>query len=107
MKILVILSLILVVSTFSLGASSPIQLNGDAGKAILVNLINNTSVNSVNSTLNQTINASQPIDTTANQVSNASTGGLWNWGTAPAGHTVDKSGNLVMVSGDQEWTPNI
>ncbi len=106
MRTIAITILILMVSTFSYGIATPMQLSGDAGKAILVNLVNNT-------TLNQTINANQSIDNTADQantvgqVNNTSAAGLWSWGTLPAGHTIDKSGNLVMVSGDQEWAPSI
>jgi len=115
MRTMVIIGLILVVLAISFGIAASMQLSGNAGKAILVNLVNNT-------TSNQTINANQSINTTdsnqslnttANQANtaspanNASAGGLWSWGTAPAGHTVDKSGNLVMTSGNQEWTPGV
>jgi len=55
--------------------AAPLQLSGDAGRAILGS-INNTS-NLTNSTTNDTAN------------------GLWNWGDLPVGHSINASGKLV------------
>jgi hypothetical protein len=99
MRILVISGLILMILAFNSLAAVPMQLGGDAGKAILVKV--------ANSTFNQTINGTQNLDTTTNRRSNVSAGDLWDWGTPPAGYAVDKSGNLVRISYDEEWLPGI
>jgi hypothetical protein len=99
MRVRVILSLILTVLAFNSLAAVPMQLGGDAGKAILAKI--------ANSTFDQTMNGTQNLDTTTNRTSKASKGDLWDWGTPPTGYAIDKSGNLVRISGDEEWLPGI
>ena len=99
LKILMALSSILMILAVGLGSAATIELSGDAGKAILQSLVNSTS--------DKAINANQTIDTFTNQTNNASARGLWSWGTPPAGYAIDKSGNLVSISSNEDWVPGI
>lgn len=54
--------------------AAPLQLSGDAGRAIL-------------GAINNTTNLTNSTNDTAN--------GLWNWGNLPVGHSINASGKLV------------
>jgi len=55
--------------------AAPLQLSGDIGRSLLGTIANNTT--------NQT------------NYSNEAAGGLWSWGKAPVGHSINASGELV------------
>jgi len=83
----------LLVLTLVLGcaAIAPMQLSGDSGKAVLANITDNAS--------NQTLKAS-----TGNASDN-----FWSWGSVPIGYELNKSGDPLELPSDQEaeWTPSI
>ena len=57
--------------------AAPLQLSGDAGRAILVTIANNST--------NQTdLNSQNQTD-------------LWSWGKMPVGHALNSSGELVSI----------
>jgi hypothetical protein len=90
MRNLVICCLILLAFALNSEATTPVQLSGSNGLAIL---------NQVSSSV-QTINASTNT-------------GLWNWGSIPAGYALNKSGILNRLGGSvlsndyNVWTPSI
>ena len=49
--------------------AAPLQLSGDTGRSLLGTIANNTT--------------------------NETAGGLWSWGKAPVGHSINASGELV------------
>ena len=96
MRNLVLCGLIFLTLALNCGATASVQLNGSSGQAILSQIavpvqINNTSANS-----GQTNN----ISTNTN---------LGNWGSAPIGYELNKSGILTPTQwgNDGEWTPSI
>jgi hypothetical protein len=96
MRNLVLCGLIFLTLALNCGATASVQLNGSSGQAILSQIavpvqINNTSANS-----GQTNNISTSTD-------------LGNWGGAPIGYELNKSGILTptQLENDGEWVPSI
>jgi hypothetical protein len=96
MRNLIICTIIILALSLNCGATAPIQLSGSNGQAVLSQIAvpvqtNNTSANS-------------------GQTNNSSTNtNLWNWGSIPAGYTLNKSGLLTPFdyTNEGEWTPSI
>ena len=86
MRNLVVYGLILLALSLNCEATTPVQLSGSNGQAILSQIAvpvqtNNTSANT----------------------------NLWNWGSIPSGYTVNKSGILTPFEyvNNGIWTPSI
>jgi len=130
MKYLTIFGLIFIFLAANCAAVDPVYTGETEGKAILEEISANASIPSNNSTqftdssqlMNSTrsLNPTSPKESTAanstmnqttiSQTSNTTkkaASDLWSWGSVPAGYTLDKSGNLVKLSADDEWLPNI
>ena len=82
MRNLVVYGLILLALSLNCEATTPVQLSGSNGQAILSQIAvpvqtNNTSTNS----------------------------NLWNWGSTPIGYTLTES--EILTPDDGNWTPSI
>jgi hypothetical protein len=89
MRKLMLLSLIVLLLALSCMATATVQLGGESGKAILV------QVASVNIT---------------DQTTKASQGDLWNWGKTPMNYEIDKSGKPIEEASadeDNTWLESI
>jgi len=85
MKKLMLSSLIILLLALNCMATATMQLGGDSGKAILM------QVASVNVT---------------NQITKASQGDLWNWGKIPMNYALNESGELTeqpSIDDDNTW----
>jgi hypothetical protein len=96
MRNLVICTLILLALTLNCGATAPVQLSGSNGQAILSQIAVPVQIN------NTTANSGQTNNTSTNT-------GLWNWGSAPIGYALNKSGILIPFQYENNgvWTPSI
>ena len=96
MRNLVICSLILLALALNCEATAPVQLNGSSGQAILGQIAGSAQANNTSANSGQTNN----ISTNTN---------LGNWGGAPIGYELNKSGILTpsQWENDGEWTPSI
>jgi hypothetical protein len=96
MRNLVICSLILLALALNSDATAPVQLNGSSGQAILGQIAGSAQSNNTSANSGQTNN----ISTNTN---------LGNWGGAPIGYELNKSGILTpsQWANDGEWTPSI
>jgi hypothetical protein len=86
MRNLIICTIIILALSLNCGATAPIQLSGSNGQAVLSQI-------------------AVPV-----QTNNSSTNtNLWNWGSIPAGYTLNKSGLLTPFdyTNEGEWTPSI
>lgn len=90
-------------SNSDLNSSNLINYTGSQSPAPSLN-----SSNSSNSSQNDSIpaNSSENQKQTGNTAKNAKSD-LWGWGSVPPGYTLDKSGNLVKLSGTEEWQPSV
>ena len=90
-------------SNSDLNSSNLINYTGSQSPAPSLNLSNSS-----NSSQNDSIpaNSSENQKQTGNTAKNAKSD-LWGWGSVPPGCTLDKSGNLVKLSGTEEWRPSV
>lgn len=90
-------------SNSDLNSSNLINYTGSQSPAPSLNLSNSS-----NSSQNDSIpaNSSENQKQTGNTAKNAKSD-LWGWGSVPPGYTLDKSGNLVKLSGTEEWRPSV
>lgn len=90
MRNLVICGLFLLVLVLNSSATTPIQLTGSNGQAILSQV-------------------ARPIQNANNSTNNS----LWNWGGIPVGYGLNKSGALTPLYGSvlsnsyENWAPTI
>jgi len=102
MKNIILFGLIFSLAILNCLAESPMKLYGSSGKEVLENV---TGVPIINQTANGTV-----ANSTWNQTANStmqSTGGLWSWGSAPEGYSLNKSGKLEKNPTQEEWHPSI
>ncbi len=96
MRYPVIYGLVLLVLALNSVGREPIYLGEENGRAILESIANNTSNQSSNNIIAvPTGNATKKE------------GGLWSWGTAPAGYRMNESGTLTRLPNAEEWHPSI
>lgn len=81
MRNLTLLSLMVLWSALNCGATEPLQLGGDGGRVILMQIA------SVNLT---------------SQITNASQGDLWNWGKIPMNYAISRSGKIFETTSADE-----
>ena len=98
MRYRLLCGLVLLVLALNSMGREPIYLGEGNGRAILESIANNTS--------NQSSNLS---NITPIQTGNATRkeGGLWSWGTVPAGYRMEESGKLTWLPNTEEWHPSI
>jgi hypothetical protein len=94
MRYKLLCGLVLLVLALNSMGREPIYLGEGNGRAILESIANNTS-NLSNVTPIQTGNATRKE------------GGLWSWGTTPAGYRMGESGELALLPNTEEWYPSI